>query len=76
MPLDWKEILSKTSSACEHSSLGACKTCRSVQLHLRPCVLGASIVGFEPEPSVRLYMAKGKPEKLTVLVRFVTSISV
>ena len=36
-----------------------CKTCFSMKQKNRPTILGTSLTSFEPEPSIRLYMARG-----------------
>lgn len=58
--LDWKEILSKTSVlAGDQMFKDTCKTCFSMKQKNRPTILGTSLTSFEPEPSIRLYMARG-----------------
>lgn len=59
--LDWKEILSKTSvHAGDQMFKDTCKTCFSMKQKNRPAILGTSLISLEPEPSIRLYMARGK----------------
>ena len=58
--LDWKEILSKTSVlAGDQMFKETCKTCFSMNQKNRPTVLGTTLTSLEPEPSIRLYMARG-----------------
>ena len=37
-----------------------CKACFSIKQKDRPAVLGTSLTSLEPEPSIKLYMARGK----------------
>ena len=58
--LDWKEILSKTSVlAGDQMFKDTCRTCFSMKQKNRPAILGTSLTSLEPEPSIRLYMARG-----------------
>ncbi|XP_044173755.1 mediator of RNA polymerase II transcription subunit 13-like isoform X2 [Acropora millepora] len=60
---DWKEILSKTSVlAGDQMFKDTCKTCFSMKQKNRPTILGTSLTSFEPEPSIRLYMARALPK--------------
>ncbi|XP_032239146.2 mediator of RNA polymerase II transcription subunit 13 isoform X2 [Nematostella vectensis] len=57
---DWKEILSKTSVVSRDPVIrDSCKVCHALHCECRPIILGASVMMLEPEPAVRLYMAKG-----------------
>lgn len=59
--LDWKEILSKTSVlAGEQMFKDNCKACFSMKQKNRPAILGTSLTSLEPEPSIKLYMARGR----------------
>jgi len=58
--VDWKEILSKTSVLSgDQMFKDTCKTCFSMKHKNRPAILGTSLTSLEPEPSIRLYMARG-----------------
>lgn len=37
-----------------------CKACFSMNQKNRPAILGTSLTSLEPEPSLKLYMARGK----------------
>lgn len=64
---DWKEILSKTSvMAGDQKFNDTCKACFSLKQKNRPAILGTSLTSLEPEPSIRLYMARALP-KVNVL---------
>ena len=59
--IDWKEILSKTSvMAGDQMFKDNCKACFSMKQKNRPAILGTSLTSLEPEPSIKLYMARGK----------------
>ena len=59
--IDWKEILSKTSvMAGDQKFNDTCKACFSLKQKNRPAILGTSLTSLEPEPSIRLYMARGR----------------
>lgn len=59
--VDWKEILSKTSvMAGDQMFKDNCKACFSMNQKNRPAILGTSLTSLEPEPSLKLYMARGK----------------
>lgn len=64
---DWKEILSKTSVlAGDQMFKDTCKACFSIKQKNRPAILGTSLTSLEPEPSIRLYMARGNDTNMHI----------
>lgn len=53
--------MSKTSvMAGDQMFKDNCKACFSMKQKNRPAILGTSLTSLEPEPSIKLYMARGK----------------